>query len=181
MLLPIVILDKVRMTPTGQRITLENGIKETLVNNPDGIRNIITFERYRSGYLAWIMPYRKISLFRLCINMVLGVTHYNPIIIILYCGTDENNHTETRLTRDIRTHVRDSEHLMAGVYRTMWKSKMDCRFQLQGFSNPQSYGSTESTGFVLNNHFQDHMNFYSLPYKWMDQFCQWSSYIECRL
>ena len=28
---------------------LQNGIKETLVNNPDGIRNIITFERYRSG------------------------------------------------------------------------------------------------------------------------------------
>lgn len=138
---------------------LQNGIKETLVNNPDGIRNIITFERYRSGLLSLDYAIQKNQSLSFVYQYGAGRDHdtYNHYTIL---RTDENTHTETRLTRDIRTHVRDSEHSMAVFYRNnvgrvRWTADFNYRFSPTRSLTDQ----TESTGFVLNNHFQDHMNF----------------------
>lgn len=138
---------------------LQNGIKETLVNNPDGIRNIITFERYRSGLLSLDYAIQKNQSLSFVYQYGAGRDHdtYNHYTIL---RTDENTHTETRLTRDIRTHVRDSEHSMAVFYRNnvgrvRWTADFNYRFSPTRSLTDQS----ESTGFVLNNHFQDQMNF----------------------
>ncbi len=137
----------------------QNQLKEEVVENADGTRNSIAFERIQTGQFSVDYEIDKQQSLSLVYQYNAGRDYdsYNHYSIL---RTNNANGTQTLVDRESQAHKRNTEHSIALFYRNnhgkiKWNSDFNYR------NTPSRYEDTqeENTGFSLSNHFRDQMHF----------------------
>jgi len=135
-----------------------NGIRNEVISNLDGTKNLSAYERYYNCYASLdyqINKYRSLS-FTYAYNGKNTEHYYNRTINRTY----ENAGTATQLRQRNNSFKDHGEHSVAVFYRDngsiiKWNTDFNYRYTP---SSPQNT-TEETTGFTLDNHFRDKMNY----------------------
>lgn len=135
-----------------------NGVHNMVVTNPDGTKNSTTDYLYGNVQLSADYAFSKDN----SISFVYALSSYknNGSNDITINRTYEDDRPEVLLEQKTNIHLRTNEHSL-GVFfhdnshKIKYSSDLNYRFLPSNDHNQLN----ESTGFSLDNHFQDRMNF----------------------